>query len=84
MRPMLFALTGLVLALAASAPAGVRAPAQAKPAPVTATSFIVSGRGWGHGVGMCQVGAYGMALAGASFDEILKKYYAGIELLKMY
>ena len=48
---------------------------------VGATFF---GRGWGHGVGMCQVGAYGMALAGASYDEILKKYYSGIELLKMY
>lgn len=42
------------------------------------------GRGWGHGVGMCQVGAYGMALAGARVDEILKKYYTGIELLKVY
>jgi len=48
---------------------------------VGATFF---GRGWGHGVGMCQVGAYGMALAGASYDEILKKYYAGIELQKLY
>ena len=48
---------------------------------VGATFF---GRGWGHGVGMCQVGAYGMALAGARHDEILKKYYAGIELQKMY
>ena len=42
------------------------------------------GRGWGHGVGMCQVGAYGMALDGATFDEILKKYYKGIELKKLY
>jgi stage II sporulation protein D len=42
------------------------------------------GRGWGHGVGMCQVGAYGMALAGASYEEILKKYYAGIDLVKVY
>jgi stage II sporulation protein D len=48
---------------------------------VGATFF---GRGWGHGVGLCQVGAYGMALAGASYDEILKKYYAGIELEKLY
>ena len=48
---------------------------------VGATFF---GRGWGHGVGMCQVGAYGMALAGARYDEILKKYYAGIELLRAY
>jgi stage II sporulation protein D len=42
------------------------------------------GRGWGHGVGMCQVGAYGMALAGATYEEILKKYYTGIELQKLY
>ena len=48
---------------------------------VGATFF---GRGWGHGVGMCQVGAYGMALDGATFDEILKKYYKGIELRKLY
>ena len=48
---------------------------------VGATFF---GRGWGHGVGMCQVGAYGMALAGATYEEILKKYYTGIELQKLY
>jgi stage II sporulation protein D len=42
------------------------------------------GRGWGHGVGMCQVGAYGMALDGAKYDQILKTYYNGIELKKQY
>jgi stage II sporulation protein D len=42
------------------------------------------GRGWGHGVGMCQVGAYGMARDGARYEEILKKYYKGIELQKLY
>jgi len=42
------------------------------------------GQGWGHGVGMCQVGAYGMALDGASYDQILKKYYTGIDLKKSY
>jgi stage II sporulation protein D len=42
------------------------------------------GRGWGHGVGMCQVGAYGMALDGATYDQILKKYYKGIELKKVW
>jgi len=42
------------------------------------------GRGWGHGVGMCQVGSYGMALDGATYDQILKKYYKGIELKKVY
>jgi stage II sporulation protein D len=42
------------------------------------------GSGWGHGVGMCQVGAFGMAMDGAKYDEILKTYYTGIELKKMY
>lgn len=47
-------------------------------------SFLFTGRGWGHGVGLCQVGAHGMALAGASYDEILKKYYRGVRLDKLY
>jgi peptidoglycan hydrolase-like amidase len=36
------------------------------------------GRGWGHGIGLCQNGAYGLALGGANFEEILKTYYTGI------
>jgi stage II sporulation protein D len=42
------------------------------------------GTGWGHGVGMCQVGAFGMAMDGAKYDEILKAYYTGIDLRKTY
>jgi len=42
--------------------------------------FVFTGKGWGHGVGLCQVGAFGMAQAGASFEQILKHYYTGIEL----
>ena len=42
------------------------------------------GSGWGHGVGMCQVGAFGMAMDGAKYDEILKTYYTGIDLKKSY
>jgi SpoIID/LytB domain protein len=42
------------------------------------------GTGWGHGVGMCQVGAFGMAMDGATYEEILKTYYTGIDLRKMY
>ncbi|HYN23753.1 MAG TPA: hypothetical protein VES69_01770, partial [Pyrinomonadaceae bacterium] len=48
------------------------------------TSFVFTGRGWGHGVGMCQVGAYGLARQGLSHAQILKTYYAGIELSKLY
>lgn len=47
-------------------------------------SFIFTGRGWGHGVGMCQVGAYGLARQGLNYEQILKTYYSGIELSKMY
>ncbi|HEY6552083.1 MAG TPA: hypothetical protein VI669_01940, partial [Vicinamibacteria bacterium] len=43
-------------------------------------SFVFNGKGWGHGVGLCQVGAFGMAKAGRRFDEILKHYYSGIAL----
>ena len=46
--------------------------------------MMLFGRGWGHGVGMCQGGAYGVALDGATYEQILKKYYKGIELKKLY
>lgn len=48
------------------------------------SEFIFKGRGWGHGVGMCQVGAYGLAKQGWSYEQILKAYYTGIELTRMY
>jgi stage II sporulation protein D len=47
-------------------------------------AFVFTGRGWGHGVGMCQVGAYGLARLGLSHEQILKTYYSGIELSKQY
>jgi stage II sporulation protein D len=47
-------------------------------------AFTLAGKGWGHGVGLCQVGAYGMALRGESFDRILKHYYPGVELIRLY
>ncbi|MEA2005989.1 MAG: SpoIID/LytB domain-containing protein [Acidobacteriota bacterium] len=48
------------------------------------TNFIFNGKGWGHGVGLCQVGAFGMARSGAGYKEILKKYYHGIKISKNY
>ncbi len=42
--------------------------------------FVFLGRGWGHGVGLCQNGAYGMALAGATYDAILRHYYPGVDI----
>jgi stage II sporulation protein D len=47
-------------------------------------SFTFQGRGWGHGVGLCQVGAYGMARAGRTWEEILGTYYQGVEIRKAY
>lgn len=46
--------------------------------------FVFVGRGWGHGVGMCQYGAYGLAKQGLNVEQILKTYYSGIELTKLY
>jgi stage II sporulation protein D len=43
--------------------------------------FLFLGRGWGHGVGLCQNGAYGMAMAGKTWYEILRHYYTGADLL---
>ncbi|HEY3412280.1 MAG TPA: SpoIID/LytB domain-containing protein [Armatimonadota bacterium] len=43
-------------------------------------TWTFSGRGYGHGVGLCQWGACGMARAGIGYDAILKHYYTGIEL----
>ncbi|MGZ5473271.1 MAG: SpoIID/LytB domain-containing protein [Thermoanaerobaculia bacterium] len=44
--------------------------------------YTFYGKGWGHGTGMCQVGAYGMAFRGWTFDRILKNFYSGIEIVK--
>jgi stage II sporulation protein D len=61
---------GLGEASAARRPQQQQAPA----------SFLVNGRGWGHGVGLSQWGAYGFARQGATFDQILAHYYQGTDL----
>ena len=50
----------------------------------TATSYTFTGRGWGHGIGMCQYGAYGLAKMGVKYEEIIKHYYTGVDLTKAY
>lgn len=42
--------------------------------------WLFEGRGWGHGVGMCQAGAFGMARRNLGYREILQHYYSGVEL----
>ncbi len=48
------------------------------------TSFEFTGGGWGHGVGMCQSGAEGMAFQGFKYTEILGHYYSGTEIRQLY
>jgi stage II sporulation protein D len=50
----------------------------------TISTFTFHGRGFGHGVGLCQVGAFGMARAGRSYEEIIKTYYQGVQIRKAY
>ena len=46
------------------------------------TEYTISGKGWGHGVGMSQNGAIGMAKAGFDYDEILTWYYTGTKITR--
>jgi stage II sporulation protein D len=46
--------------------------------------IVFTGRGYGHGVGMCQWGAKGMADEGHTYREILKHYYPDAEIARMY
>lgn len=47
-------------------------------------TFVFHGAGWGHGVGMCQIGAGRMALQGYNVRDILRHYYRGVHLAKLY
>ena len=48
------------------------------------TEIVAAGGGWGHGIGMCQVGAMGRARAGQDYRTILRTYYPGTEIRKAY
>lgn len=65
-RTLVIALFVALLALPASAGA--------------ATRWVVKGGGWGHGIGMSQYGAYGMAQQGTGYRAILTHYYTGTEV----
>lgn len=72
-RLLLTALAVLALAVAV---AGRAAPAP----PRVDAAFLLTGGGWGHGVGLSQWGAYGQAKAGRPYRDILGHYYPGTEL----
>ena len=46
--------------------------------------FILHGKGWGHGVGLCQIGAAVMGEQGKTYDEILLFYYRGANIKRLY
>lgn len=47
-------------------------------------TFTLIGAGWGHGVGLCQIGAAVMGDKGYAYDEILRHYYPGAEIEKAW
>lgn len=47
-------------------------------------AFLLRGHGWGHGVGMCQIGAAMMGHKGFNYGSILRHYYRGAEIMKCY
>jgi stage II sporulation protein D len=76
-RAPFVAILAIVLVLSGSA-AGQQTP----PSSYGEAVFVVSGRGYGHGVGMSQYGAYGQALAGRTYEQILAHYYTGTQIGK--
>jgi len=48
--------------------------------PLAAPSLVATGRGFGHGVGMSQWGAYGLALRGQGHEQILRHFYRGVQV----
>lgn len=48
------------------------------------TEVVATGGGWGHGIGMCQVGAMGRARAGQDYRTILHAYFPGTRILQLY
>lgn len=55
-----------------------------KPGSKVPVKFCLHGKGWGHGVGLCQIGAAMMSKKGYDYEQILGHYYKGVQLLKIY
>src|SRR5687768_5397535 len=78
MLPLAALLSSFTLLLGGGEPARVQQAAAQEPV----ISVSVRGRGWGHGVGLSQWGAYGFAQHGSTYGQILAHYYRGTELGK--
>jgi SpoIID/LytB domain protein len=59
-------------------------PLTPHPSPLTTHRFILHGHGWGHGVGLCQIGAAVMGHEGRNYRDILLHYYQGAEIKQAY
>ena len=59
------------------------ASSETHPTPIP-VRFILHGAGWGHGVGLCQIGAAAMSARGCTFDRILAHYFRGSSLTRLY
>ena len=70
----------LVSALLLVAGSAAHARSAAQPVPQGAATFVVTGHGWGHGVGLSQWGAYGYAQKGFDYEKIVLHYFPGTEL----
>ncbi len=79
LRALRYAVFSLPLLAAGAAVAG---QAQQAEDTVTSTTYVIRGRGWGHGVGMGQWGAYGQAKRGVRYKKILAHYYRGTKLVE--
>ena len=83
MRHTIVPLLALVLATAATAATSPAPPAPGAPAtPMSAPTYVLSGGGYGHGVGLNQYGALGQAKANRTYKDILAFYYPGTALTK--
>jgi stage II sporulation protein D len=79
-RVFLGSLAAAFVAASASAASLERAQAPSACERCVPPVFVITGRGWGHGVGLSQYGALGFARQGAGYEEILAHYYQGTEL----
>jgi stage II sporulation protein D len=70
-------LTVLTASLVLTGSAGSGSRRADPPSLPGAPTFFISGHGWGHGLGMSQYGAYGYALHGWRYDQIVRHYYTG-------
>jgi SpoIID/LytB domain protein len=75
MRRTLLLVSVLLFVAGAAASARVAAPTS-----VGAATFVITGHGWGHGVGLSQYGAYGYAQKGLDYTKIVLHYFPGTEL----